>query len=222
MAQTPGYLASIAIGGASTAYSNEATTKVTANTVYQITDSAKRVLDPSAAPTVEVDLLANGVWSAAGAHSVDYYSGTITFDSDLGATPLVRLSGNYIPVLTVATARGLTYSIERDMLDCTVLNTTGFRSYKPGLAKFSATLDLHENLFEDHDPGGAEQMFAAKLIDGSAFLLRLRVSNSGTYAMAWMRASTGGAAANVADLVTSTLEVTAAGSGLAAVVALVS
>jgi hypothetical protein len=218
MAQTPGYLASLATGGTSTAFSNEATTKVTANTVYRITDATKRVLDPTVTPTVEVDPNADGNWEAAGSHTVDYYTGTVTFGADQGATALVRVSGNYIPILEIATARGVTYRIERDVLDCTVLNTTGYRSYKQGLARFSVTLDLHENLLEDHDSGAGTQKLATKLTGASIFLFRLRMSNSGRYLVAWMRAASGGATAEVAGLVTSNFEAQAAGYGSAAVI----
>ena len=55
MGATAGYNASIAVGGTATSFSEEATAKVTADTVYRITDTSKRLLDPRETVTVEVD-----------------------------------------------------------------------------------------------------------------------------------------------------------------------
>jgi hypothetical protein len=79
----------VKIGGTPTSFSNEACTKVTANTVYQITDATKRVLDPNTALTVEVD--ADGGWRrgvrdrSASTYTVDYMFGKVTFTADQGA-----------------------------------------------------------------------------------------------------------------------------------------
>ena len=52
MAPRAGYATVLEVGGTSTAFTGEATTNTTGNT-YQITNSAKRVLDPAAAVTVK-------------------------------------------------------------------------------------------------------------------------------------------------------------------------
>jgi hypothetical protein len=98
------YLNVIKTAGTSTALANEAMSKVTANTVYQITDATKRVLDRSVVPVVEVDADGAGAgdWAVADAatYTVDYLFGKVTFLADQGADALVRLaSGSYLPMV---------------------------------------------------------------------------------------------------------------------------
>lgn len=104
-----GRKALVKVSGAGVAFLDEATTKVTANTVYQITDAAKRVWDRSATITVEVDADGAGaggfVVAAASTYTVNRLTGTITFNADQGVDAIVRVDGTYLPLSTAAEGR---------------------------------------------------------------------------------------------------------------------
>ena len=155
----------IKVNGTSTALSNAATTKLTANTVYQITDATKRVLDPNVAVLVEVDADGAGgggyATAAADTYTVDYLFGKVTFNSDQGVNALVRVTGAYLPMLTVAECTNAEYEVMRETLDKTSFDSGGYRAREGGL--ISATASVRTLKFQnfDFDPGGG----ARKLLD---------------------------------------------------------
>jgi hypothetical protein len=116
------------MGGTSTAFTQEPMTKLTANTVYQITDSTKRIWDPTVALLVEVDPDGGGAapfgTAAAGTYTVDYMFGTVTFTADQGASAVVRVSGNFIPTVSVLEAKETSLEDMAELLESTVFGQT--------------------------------------------------------------------------------------------------
>lgn len=110
-----GRKALVKVSGAGVAFTDEATTKVTANTVYQITNAAKRVWDRVAAIVVEVDADGAGgggyAVAAASTYTVNRLTGTITFNSDQGVDAIVRVDGTYLPLSTAAEGRSYAYEL---------------------------------------------------------------------------------------------------------------
>jgi hypothetical protein len=208
-------------GGTSTAFTNEACTKVTANTVYQITDTTKRVLDPTVALTVQVDPDGGGAspYATVGAttYTVDYLFGTITFASDQGASATVRVSaGNYIPTVTVAKVKEISYNATRDQGDSTSMDSAGYHGRTPTLLDLSGSLTSFESMSFDHDPGGGVQTFISKLTGGTAWLLEDRSDPSGSYFRAWVLISSlenSGAVNDLLELVVSFVGTSISGSG---------
>ena len=162
-----GFSTTVKVGGTATALSNEACTKVTANTVYQITDATKRALDPDTTVVVEVDAdgAGAGAFAVAGAsyYSLDYCSGTITFGSDQGADAVVRVaSGKYIPLLSVAEAHAADVTYGYESVATPRFGDTGKRSMT-GRAELSGSLEHWHSLSEDLDSGGGTRTFGGSL-----------------------------------------------------------
>jgi hypothetical protein len=105
-----GKSASVRIPGAATAFTAEATTKLVANTVYQITNASRRVLDRTAAITVKKD----GVAQAATLYTLNRLTGTVTFLADIGGAAVVTMDGSYLPMSAAAEARSFNLSTRKN------------------------------------------------------------------------------------------------------------
>ena len=195
--------------GTATALTNEATTEFTANTVFQITDTAKRVLDPTVALTVQQDPLADGSWAAVAAtlYTVDYLFGKITFTPALGAAALVRVAtGSYLALLTVAPVRAYNWQVANEAIDSTVHGTSGGeRTALYGLGDISGSLKVYEDLLTDHDSGAGTVKFTTAVHDKAPILLELRSGGVGELLRAWVIFDDTGLGGSVEDLISATL-----------------
>ena len=95
MAKLTGKKALVKVSGSPLTLTNEATTDAGAHLVYQITNAAKRVLDPQLAVVVKED----GVTSVA-VWTINRLNGTVTFTVARGAAVVVTVSGSYLPMTT--------------------------------------------------------------------------------------------------------------------------
>ena len=184
------HASTLKVGGTSTAFTNEATTKVTANTVYQITDATKRIVNPSVSVTVEVDADGGGgggyVAADSSTYTFDYLFGKVTFLSDQGADALVRVSGSYLPTLAVAEVREWSLQASRNLPDATTLDSGGVRTRVATLKDLSGSFTILKTLFYDLDTGGGTQQFSGLFDAGTAFLLEIRPDPSGQIFRAWV------------------------------------
>lgn len=171
MSATAGYAAAIKLGGTSTAIVDEPTTDL-GDGVYQITDTAKRVLDPSVAVTV----------SEAGDYVIDYLLGTITYEVDPGDAPTV--SANYIPLLTVAECRSLSFNMSAAELDSSVMQEA-FSKLALGQATATGSITSLELISTDLDSGGGTTTWVAILQGRLHFLLDVTID--GEVWRAWAR-----------------------------------
>lgn len=199
--------------GTSTAFTNEPTTTVEANTVYQLNTDARRLLDPAVAVVVEVDADGGGgggyVVAAADTYSVDYQFGIITFLADQGAPALVRVSGSYLPVIDLVGVTDWSYTATRDVLDdTTVDNADGVRSKKLGLKDLSGSMTVLELLSYDHDPGAGELVLQDALDSGTPLLFE--VATGGKRFRAWVLLESAETGGSVADLINNTINFTGA------------
>lgn len=185
MAGTPGYLTTVKYGGTITAFVDEPTTKVTANTIYQLTDATKRVLDRGVAVTVKVDADGAGAGAAVVAdpstYTVDFLFGEITFAADQGAAAVVTISGNYLPMVAVAGANKYNLNQSSTVHDDTDYPTAqannGFRSRLLGLHDVSLSLSR----FAD-----TSTAFHDALAARAPLLMEVRPGGSGDYFRGWM------------------------------------
>ena len=127
-----GYVAVLRQGGTPTAMVDEPMTLVSGQT-YQITDTARRILDYGAVVTVED----NAVDQTAEVVAIDYLNGTITFDAGYVVTAPVTISGNYIPTIVLGRSRSFTLTQAAAEIDTSDYETAqangGWRTYDPGL-----------------------------------------------------------------------------------------
>ena len=112
MSGKSGRRAQVKVSGAAVTFTTEATTTVTANTVYQITDATKRVWDPTAAITVYKD----AVSQSPTLYTINRLTGTITFTADQGAS-VITVSGSYLPLSLAAEAKEYSYDRTAQMLE---------------------------------------------------------------------------------------------------------
>lgn len=202
MSQSAGFNTTLKAGGDPTTLTNAATTKITSNTVYRITNAARRVLDPDTAVVVEVDATGGGSWAAAGSHTVDYFTGTITFGSDQGSSALVRVSGKYIPLLTVGYARSVGVNLSTDELDVTDFESTGNREFILGLTKGEIPFEVVSDAADDLGAGDSlKDILAGRT---SAFL-EVQPGGQGTFLRCWAFLKGAEGAAPVEGLVTTNL-----------------
>jgi hypothetical protein len=108
-----GRKAQVKVAGALVAFTNEPTTAVTPLVDYQVTNAAKRVWDRAMTPTVQVSTDGGTTYPTASAtlYSINRLTGTVTFSPALTGTPLVRVSGSYLPLSVVAEASEYSYSL---------------------------------------------------------------------------------------------------------------
>jgi hypothetical protein len=208
MGAAAGHNSTFSTGGTATSFTNEATTRVTANTVYRITDAVKRVLDPGTAVVVEVDADGAGAGAYAVAdpssYALDYLDGKVTFTADQGGSALVRVSGKYIPRLVVATAKSTYVDIGQDAGDSTIYGDTGKRQ-TPTLKTLSGSSEHVDDLFTDHDPGGGVVTFQAAIDAQLPVLLEFWPGGAGNKLRAWVLIGKGAVKAPAKDLVAGTI-----------------
>lgn len=120
MAAKPGRLGLIKVTGAGLAFTGEACTTISANTVYQITNTVKQVWDRSAAITV----LKDAVSQSSALYTLNRLTGTITFLADIGGGHTITVTGTYLPVSTAAQAKTYSYALSANNLDVTKFGDT--------------------------------------------------------------------------------------------------
>ena len=114
MKGTPGRLALVKISGDPLALVDEACTDLGEHQVYQITNSAKRVLSPTAAITVNEDGVAT-----VESYTINRLLGTISFATVDAARGAITISGSYLPLSTAARARSYSWQISATNADDT-------------------------------------------------------------------------------------------------------
>ena len=101
--------------GASTGMVDEATTELTATT-FQITDTARRILDDDVAIVVEV----TSVVQDPSTYTIDPNFGVVTFDSSQTGLTVV-ITGSYLPRFLVAKLKNVALEDAWDTADSTTL-----------------------------------------------------------------------------------------------------
>jgi len=135
-----GFKTILKVTGTSTAMTAEPMSVVTANTVFQITDTTKRILDRSASFTFYEDDGAGGRIAIPSSEikSIDYLFGKVTFT--VAQTPPITVTGSYLPATAIAGAHSYELNQTADILDNTEFNGGGFRSKQPGLIDVSVSV----------------------------------------------------------------------------------
>jgi hypothetical protein len=206
---TAGYLATIKLGGTPTTLTNEATTDAGDHNNYQITAATKRVLDTATAVVVEVDADGAGGGGYAVAdpttYALDYLTGKVTFAVAKPAAALVRVSGKYIPLLTVATAHNFDAEWGREEIDCGAYGDAAGKVIA-GRQVASGTLEVYESLVTDHDAGAGALTLAGIVGTNGAAFLDWQPAGTGNHFRAWAHLSTASVKAALNSAVGATLK----------------
>ena len=145
-----GYKALVKAQSSAVAMTNEATTMSGGDTIYTITNAAKRTLDIDTPVIVKV-----GGFPVTTGFVIDYLSGVIIFAT--AASRTVTVSGSYVVLSTITEAKGFSVTITRDALDTTRFQQE-FKEFEAGL--LSGTANLTNNYL-------VNSAFFAILIAGS-------------------------------------------------------
>ena len=127
-----GYVATFNKSGTTTAFTTEAMTLVSGKT-YKITNAVKNVWDHAATFTV----FDNAVDHTADVLSIDHLFGQVTFAPAYTVTGPVTVTGSYLPMTSVGTARDFSLAMTADPIDTTDFATAsangGFSTHVMGL-----------------------------------------------------------------------------------------
>jgi hypothetical protein len=153
--------ATIKIQGTAVAMTGEACT-YDGNESYQITNAAKRALDPAAA----IKAYDDGVEVAAAGYSVDYAHGILHFDPTPSGP--VTVDASYLPLLSIAEASAIDVEYGYESVDASRLGDATDRTL-PSRAKCSLTLKDWHAEEEDLD-GGANTRTLGGSVGTTVFL----------------------------------------------------
>lgn len=171
MASLAGRLCTIKVGGTSTAMTNEACAG--SGVSYQITSTAKRCVDPGTAVTVKV----NGASLADADFSLDFATGRITLASS--TVQAVTITGNYIPLVSVAEARSASISLPVSVVaDVTRVGDTSRRTLAVA-QKCEMSLEHFIAPASDIDDSGSTLLFTT-LVDGDPIFVEAAISTNVT------------------------------------------
>ena len=173
MSELEGRLAVVKVSGAPVSAAEEALTRIT-NTVWQITDAAKQVLDRDVTPVLEKF---NIVWADIEYESVNKLNGKFTFAAPghaAGSTIRVK-TGNYLPMSSAAAAHEYTYKKSVTLHEITTFLAT-HKNRIAGTKWAAGTLsqwDVTDSYFED------------ALVAGSPVILEFRGQAAGNPERVW-------------------------------------
>ena len=120
-----------------TAFTTEATTNTGDDTVYYITNDAKRYWDKNTTVTVFVDA------AEETAVTIDHVGGRITFTTPLAGTEAVTVTGAYWTVAEVAGFYNWGLDTSADMEDSTTFADAGWRTFTPTLKGFIVSAEAY-------------------------------------------------------------------------------
>ena len=171
MAPAAGYNATVKLTGTSTAFTGQAASG--SGTTWQISDTAKQILDPAVTPSWYDNA---APISAGDISSVDYLTGTVVFTGS--KTGPITADGSYLPLLAFAEARAVNPSLSADELDVSVFGTQ-WRARSQGLKSMETSLESFTLLQTDMDPGGGTRTLEGLFTNGTQVVLEVDPSGVG-------------------------------------------
>ena len=146
-----GHKCKVRVSGSPLTLTDEATSTAD-DLTFQITDAAKRVLDPTADITVNVD----GVAADPSTYKLNRLDGSVTFKTaQTGAT--VTISGQYLPLSDVAEAHEFSYALEANNEDVSTFQSDYVKkeqTTKDFTAELAAWHDVNVDVFVEAIRGG--------------------------------------------------------------------
>ena len=172
---TPGYLCSLGITGATTAFTTEAFTNLSTD-VWQITSTARRIWNPG----VTVDFFDNAVpIDPADIESINYLFGIVTFISSTAFAGPITATGAYFPILTLTESHYFTLVVSRDMLDDTVFGDTA-HSRQGTIIDAVGELQIYDYFETDYDAGGGTVKLSTMWAAETPFVLTFNMNAANT------------------------------------------
>lgn len=170
------YKAKLSASGTSTAMTAQACAQVGVTKTWQISNSSKRVLDPSVARTWKDG---GSAIAAANIQSEDLLFGTVTFISSFTPGGAVTVDANYLPITALASVKSMTLEQTVDMPDATLLNSSGYKARIPTLTDAKGDLQMLSDFQDDIDPSGTTTTLYGLLTSRTPLLLELDEKGTG-------------------------------------------
>lgn len=176
---TPAFSAQVKVSGTAVGMTAEACGLVS-GTTYQVTNAAKRILDPSVAITVNDA----GVPIPAANVTIDALFGRFTLSAPPGGA--VTVDASYLPTATVADTKGVELNVTVDMGDATTFDSGGAKKKQPLLLDVAGSLMRLVLPLDDLDPvTGGSQTIDGWMKAGTPRLLDV-LFTSGFRTRAWV------------------------------------
>lgn len=170
---TLGYATTIYLTGSSTGMTAEAMSGTGAGP-WQVTDAAKRALDPATALT----FYDNGVAISSGDISaIDYLFGTVTFTGS--KTGPITVTGAYLPLRAFADCYSADLSFAADSLDTSVFGSQ-WKTTQQGLKQLTGTITTRGLPGTDLDPGAGTLSIESLFTGGTSTLLSIDMGGIGS------------------------------------------
>lgn len=181
-----GYSTTVKVSGTAVPVTGEAcafSSGAGASQVFQVTNSARRIWDPTVAVIVKdgVTVLTPGTQ-----YTFDYLFGKIQF---VAYTPVgaIAVDGSYLPTNAIAEARKLSFVQSRDLFDRTTFDSAGVRQRVALLQTVKGNLRGLALITDDLDAGvGGIQSLESFFTAGGAKLLEFRLGGVGNFFRAWV------------------------------------
>jgi hypothetical protein len=132
-----GYSSTLKVSGTAVPVTGEACSVVTAGSVYQVTATGRRIVEPTATLTVKD----NGTTIASTLWTFNYLSGIVTFVGYTATGP-VTMDLSYLPVTVVAEVKSSTLDAKAEMLDSTTQDSGGWTQRVRGIASASGSFEF--------------------------------------------------------------------------------
>lgn len=118
MSKIAGRKARVRVSGSALTLTNAATTASADRKRYTITDATKQVLSREDAVTVERSTDSGTTWTTVSSgYTLDRLAGAVIFSVAEAAGTMIRVSGKYLPMATVAFANSASYSLAANTAD---------------------------------------------------------------------------------------------------------
>jgi len=165
------YNTTLEMTGTSTAMTGEAMGGTGAGP-YQITNSAKRVINPLVALT----FYDNGIDCTADVLTVDYLFGKVTFTGS--KTGPITVTGEYLPRLTFAEGKSVSTALTADELDTAVFGSQ-WRKRAQGLKGLDVEIESLALLTYDMDSGSGSRTIADVFTNATSVVLSVVPGGTG-------------------------------------------
>lgn len=166
----PGYQAKLLSAGTPTTMTDEAMGLVSGLT-YQVTDTARRIIDRSATVVIEDNSVAV---AAADIESVDYLFGKVTFVAGYSVTGPITMTADYMTTAVVGCTQSYTLTMTADMIDETCFSdaqaNNGRKIFRSGLK--TVALELTGVYYPTGD-------YKTQLINRNEFIIEIDPTGTG-------------------------------------------
>ena len=180
-----GYSTTLKVSGVAVPVTGEACGLISGtnpNRLYQVTNTARRIWDPTAAITVKD----GGVAVSSALYTFDYLFGFIQF-AGYTVTGSITVDGSYLPVASITEVSSFKFSGNANLADVTSFDSAGYRAKLATLKDGSGDFMAYSSPLSDIDPvtGGVQTLYTV-LTGGTPKLLEANFGGGAQILRAWV------------------------------------